>query len=221
MLTLCRLVEKKGVDTLLRTCDEMGKRLARPWRLTVAGDGPDRARLEALAAELGCAEHVRWLGAVDNESVPGLLAAADVFALPCRTDSSGDRDGIPVVLMEAMACGVPVISGDLEAIRELIRDGESGFLVDGHDVDGLAARIASIAASPDLRGLLIAAGRRRIESEFSLESNVARLERAILLAAARLRGGAERATAPARGSIGPGQIGADPLSSKGTTCKPL
>ena len=109
VLTVCRLVEKKGVDVLIHSAYEYGKKTARPWRLTIAGDGPDREKLSNLANELGCRGSVQFVGAVENERVRALLGQTDLFVLPCRTDARGDRDGIPVVLMEAMACCVPVI----------------------------------------------------------------------------------------------------------------
>jgi glycosyltransferase involved in cell wall biosynthesis len=147
--------------------------------LTVAGDGPDRNRLAAIAGESGCRTSVSWLGAVDHRRVRELLAEADVFVLPCRTDRNGDRDGIPVALMEAMACGVASIGGDLPAIAELIENGASGMLVDGNNADELAGRIAELAENGELRRRLGEAGRRRVIEEFSTEANMAKMRRAI------------------------------------------
>ena len=180
VLTVCRLVEKKGVDTLLRGLAEFGRATGRKWRLTVGGDGPERARLQALAAGLGCSNAVEWLGAVDNDRVRDTLGTTDVFALPCREDRSGDRDGIPVVLIEAMACGVPVVSGDLPAIRELVRHGDTGILVDGHRPEALAAELAQLAADAPLRGELSRSARAWVEQEFSLAVSVERLRNQIL-----------------------------------------
>jgi glycosyltransferase involved in cell wall biosynthesis len=185
VLSVCRLVEKKGIDTLIRALAELRARHAISWRLTVAGSGPDMARLAELANELNCADDIQWLGAVENERVKSLLGQADVFALPCRTDSRGDRDGIPVVLMEAMAAGVPVISGDLPAIRELIEDGKNGLLICGEDVAALADRLASIARDDGLRKNLSCAAQKRVQEEFSLAMNADRLEQALLHTIAR------------------------------------
>ena len=179
MLTVCRLVEKKGVDTLLRGFDEFRRRSGRECLLTVAGDGPDAGRLKRIADELGCGSSVRWAGAVDNDAVPALLGEADAFALPCRTDAGGDRDGIPVVLMEAMACGVPVVSGDLPAVRELVEDGVGGLLLDGNAPDAAAqtaAKLSALAGDVEWSRRLAAAGRRRVETEFSSAVNLDRLE---------------------------------------------
>jgi colanic acid/amylovoran biosynthesis glycosyltransferase len=179
VLSVCRLVEKKGIDTLIRAVSlARGGGLA--CRLTIAGDGPDAAWLRGLAHELGAASQIEWLGAVDNERVRQLLAEVDIFALPCRTDSHDDRDGIPVVLMEAMACGVPVVSGDLPAIRELIEHDRNGLLVEGADAQTLAGMLHRLAEDSALRRRLGAAGRCRVEEEFSLDLNVGRLEEALL-----------------------------------------
>lgn len=173
VLTVCRLVEKKGVDNLIRGL----AKLTRPWRLTVAGDGPDRARLQSLAAEVGCQDRIEWLGAVSNSRVSELLKQADIFALPCRQDSHGDRDGIPVVLMEAMACGVPVIAGDLPAIRELVQSDKTGVLIDGNQPEQLSNELLSLVDNPNLRATLAHAARELVVNEFSLSTNIGRLGR--------------------------------------------
>jgi glycosyltransferase involved in cell wall biosynthesis len=181
IFTLCRLVEKKGVDTLIAAVAELNRRGIRA-ELTIAGDGPDQARLQALAAELCCGDWLRWLGAVDHSQVPAMLAKSDLFALACRQDAAGDRDGIPVVLIEAMACGVPVVSGDLPAIRELIEDGVSGLLVDGNNPLSLADKLAMLWTDTPLRRRLADAGRHRVVQEFSESLNLDRLERCLAAA---------------------------------------
>jgi glycosyltransferase involved in cell wall biosynthesis len=174
LLTVCRLVEKKGVDTLLRALAELS-RSGQDWRLTIAGDGPESDKLKSLADELKIADRCDFLGAVSNDLVRELLGHADYFVLPCRTDANGDRDGIPVVLMEAMACGVPVVSGDLPAIRELIAQGESGMLVDGNKPEDVARALEKLESDPALQDRIAIGGRKRVETEFSLEENVTRL----------------------------------------------
>lgn len=180
LLTVGRLVEKKGVDNLLRGLGKFHHDGGQ-FELTIAGDGPQRGALEAIAREQHILKHVKFLGAVDNDRVLALLQESDAFALTCRDDSSGDRDGIPVVLMEAMACALPVISGDLPAIRELVSHGENGLLVDGNSIDAIAGAIKSITADPKRAAQLGSAGRARVVEEFSLRGNVDRIEK--LLAA--------------------------------------
>lgn len=180
VLCVARLIPKKGVDTLLRALARARKQHGLAVELRIAGDGPQRATLEALAAELELESSVQFLGAVPNEEVAALMSAADVFVLACRTDRLGDRDGIPVVLMEAMAAELPVIVGDLPTIRELVRDGETGLLVAGDDVAALADRLVALAPCPDERARLGAAGRRAVAAEFALAPNLDRLEQALL-----------------------------------------
>jgi glycosyltransferase involved in cell wall biosynthesis len=149
-------------------------KLQRSVKLTVAGEGPERDALESLARELGCHEHVQWLGAVENDTVHQLMHQADVFVLPCRTDPSGDRDGLPVVLIEAMASGLTVVTGNLPPIRELIEHGSNGILVPENDDQQLAYEIESL--TDEVRRNLAAAARTTVESEFSLDETIERLE---------------------------------------------
>jgi len=175
ILTVCRLVEKKGVDTLLRAFSQLGTSNA---QLLIAGDGPQRGELEKIAADAK-SEHVHFLGAVSNDRVRELLQSSHIFALPCRVDRNGDKDGIPVVLMEAMACGLPVIAGDLPAIRELVIDHKTGLLVDGLRVEPTTNALRALLDDVNLQSQLGRQGRARVLEEFSLNENVTRLERAI------------------------------------------
>ncbi len=176
---VCRLVEKKGVDTLIVALAQLLAQPGRTAHLTVAGNGPLRDKLSQLAQELGCAAQITWLGDVDNTRVRQLMNEVDLMALPCRTDSNGDRDGIPVALIEAMACGVPVISGDLPAVRELVIDGQTGLLVPADDPDALTAALVRLGDDPSLRRRLGEAGRAHVLAEFDLSVNIDRLENAL------------------------------------------
>lgn len=164
---------KKGVDTLIEAFGDLNRRKVAA-KLTVAGSGEEEGRLRGRA-KMHSVE-IEWLGDVDNSKIPLLLADSDVLALPCRPDAKGDQDGIPVVFIEAMACGVPVVSGDLPAIRELIDDGATGLLVPGGNVPALVEALAKLAGDPQLRKNLAAAGRQKVVAEFSLAANVDRLE---------------------------------------------
>jgi colanic acid/amylovoran biosynthesis glycosyltransferase len=181
ILTVGRLVEKKGIDTLIRAMAELNRRNISA-RLTIAGDGSDRGRLEKIAAELKCMNQIDWLGAVPNSQVSSLLGEADIFSLPSRQDSHGDRDGIPVVLMEAMAAGIPVVAGDLPTIAELVEDGVTGLLVKANQPEALADKLAMLWGNRELRERLARQGRQKVESEFSLSLNLDRLEKRFIAA---------------------------------------
>ncbi len=177
LLTVARLVPKKGIDYLVRAVARLhqtGRRIP----LTIAGEGPERGRIESLVRECSLSDHVTLLGATESEDVLNLMHNHDIFALPCVIDPAGDRDGVPVSLMEAMACGLPVVSGDLPAVRELVSQESGGVLVDGTDVEAIASSIASLIDQPDRRKSLGQLGRAHVVREFSLAANVTRLEAA-------------------------------------------
>jgi colanic acid/amylovoran biosynthesis glycosyltransferase len=180
IVSVGRLVAKKGFDLLIRAF----ARLDRPqMRLRIAGDGPERQALVALAEAEGVADRVDFLGAQPHAAALALIRSGAIFALPCRTSATGDRDGIPVVLMEAMAAGKPVIAGRLDTIAELVEDGLSGLLVPPDDVDALAAALAKLIDDVPGRTAMGLAGRSHVQEEFSDEINWDRLEAAIDAAA--------------------------------------
>ena len=173
LVTVARLIPKKGIDLLLRAF--AGTTALSDWTMRVLGDGDDRVRLEALAIELQVADRVHFAGARPHADCLSAIAAAGIVALPCRTATNGDQDGIPVVLMEAMAASRPVVAGDLPTIRELIEDGETGLLVPPDRDAPLGTALARLVADPALRLRMGAAARARVDQEFSDEVNWQRL----------------------------------------------
>jgi phosphatidylinositol alpha-1,6-mannosyltransferase len=144
--------------------------------LLVVGDGPDRDRLPRLAQRHGVAEHVVFTGAVPAEELAAHQATGDAFALPCRTRGGGlDVEGLGIVLLEASACGVPVVAGDSGGAPETVREGETGHVVDGRDRDALVDALADLLADPDRARKMGAAGRTWMEEEWTLPTQVARL----------------------------------------------
>ena len=125
----------------------------------VAGDGPERASLEDKARALGLEGAVEFLGL--REDVPALLAAADVLVL------SSDDEGFPNVLLEAMEASRPVVATDVGDVRDVVRDGETGFVVP-LDADALAARLRELAANPQRARTMGAAGRARLDTRYDL-----------------------------------------------------
>lgn len=171
-----RLVEKKGFDTLIRAVAIL-KAQGVVVELQIAGSGPLFEQLQALALSLGLnAQYVTFLGALPHVEVASFIKSLDAFVLPCKQDENGDIDGIPVVLMEAMLSGVPVISSELSGIPELIVHKETGLLVSPANEQELADTILTLISTPALKNDMINYAISKVKREFSLKSNVNRLK---------------------------------------------
>jgi glycosyltransferase involved in cell wall biosynthesis len=155
VLAVGRLVGGKGFALLLDALHALVER-GRDVTLTVVGDGPSRVHLHDQAARLGLGDRVAWLGAVGQDEIRDRYARADVFCLPSFAE------GVPVVLMEAMAMEVPVVATRIAGIPELIADGETGLLVTPGRVDELAAALLRLADDAGLRARLGRAGRAAV-----------------------------------------------------------
>jgi glycosyltransferase involved in cell wall biosynthesis len=181
VVSVGRAVEKKGYADLL--CALARLRSDPSWRLEHVGGGPLSAKLKELAARRGLADRVTWHGLQDRAFIFALLGRADLFVLPSRLARSGDRDGLPNVLMEAQAFGVPVLSTDVSGIPELVSHGETGILVRQRDVAALASALRTLMDDPRLRQRLGEAGAKRVREQFSSEPGIDRV--AGLLTASR------------------------------------
>jgi colanic acid/amylovoran biosynthesis glycosyltransferase len=170
ILTVGRVDAMKGTVVLLQALQRLGQRGHRPT-LTIVGDGPSKAKAVRMASRLGVAEQVRWEGAVGQDRIRDYYAGCDVFCLPSFAE------GIPIVLMEAMAMEVPVVANAITGIVELVEDQKSGFLVRPGRVDELTERLATLLEDPELRHSMGRAGRARVSAEYDLEANVQRLSR--------------------------------------------
>ncbi len=174
LLTIGRLVEKKGLPYLVKACRILVEQ-GYEFESLVIGQGPEEKMLRQLVQEYGLDDRVHLLGAMPQERVRELLRQADIFVLPCVVASDGDRDGIPVVLIEAMAMGLPVISTSLSGIPELIENGVSGWVVSPQDEEELARAVAILLRDPQQRAKMGAAGRRKVLEEFNIERSAAQL----------------------------------------------
>jgi phosphatidylinositol alpha-1,6-mannosyltransferase len=160
LLTLCRLAIKKGVDRVIEVLPQLLQET--PGLLyVVAGEGPDRARLEALATQAGVRERVYFAGRIATERLADLYAAADVFVMPTRVGDDGSVEGFGIVFLEAGSQGVPVVGPRLGGSEDAIAHGETGFLVDADDPEDIARRLLELLRDPDLRRTMGAAGKRR------------------------------------------------------------
>ena len=183
LLSVGRLVEKKGFDDLLLALADLLRR-GTPFECRIYGDGPLREELEGLRDRLGLHDRVRMMGARSGDEVLVALKDADVFVLMARQTDDGDRDGIPNVLVEAMACEVPVVATVAGGIAELVRDGSNGLLRPERDRAGVAAALQSLLADEGLRRRLGESGRRTVEADFDVDVAARRLD--ALFAAGRL-----------------------------------
>ena len=168
ILCVGRLAPAKGQAILLAAVEKLVAR-GRSVHADFVGDGPDRNALERQAASLNIARNVTFHGAVNQDQIAGLLAGADVFALPSFAE------GVPVSLMEAMAMEIPCISTTIAGIPELIESGKEGILIPPSDPDLLAAAIETLIRDPELRLRLARAGRRKVIESYNLHTNTERL----------------------------------------------
>ena len=150
LLTVSRLVERKGIDTVLRALPAVAA-IVPDVRYLVVGDGPDRSRLQALASEIGVANRVVFAGRVETDELPRVYALGDVFAMPNRRLPSGDNEGFGLVFLEANASGLPVIAGRAGGTADAVIDGETGIVVDGMDTDAVACAAISLLSDDGKR----------------------------------------------------------------------
>ncbi|MGH7799427.1 MAG: glycosyltransferase [Thermodesulfobacteriota bacterium] len=168
ILTVGRLVEKKGHEYAIKAIAEVVKR-HRNIDYMIAGEGPSRSNLENLVLRLEIKNYVKFLGAVDQEEVLRLYEHSHIFLLSSVTASDGDSEGLPVVLLEAQAVGLPIISTLHSGIPEGVLDGKSGFLVPEKDVDALADKIEYLIEHPELWPDMGRCGRKFVEERYDIQ----------------------------------------------------
>ena len=165
ILSVGRLVPKKGLNDLISACQLMKARGVK-FRCAIVGEGPLRGELERQISKLGLEDTVTLLGAMAHDRLVALYGQASVFALSPQVMEDGDRDGIPNVLAEAMAAGLPVVSTCVSGIPELVEDGRTGLLVGPKDPAALADAIERLLSDPAKSQSLAVAARRKMEDSF-------------------------------------------------------
>lgn len=176
ILSVGRLIEKKGHKYLIDACALLAQRGVQ-FQCQIVGSGP---LLHALQNQITCNQLNDWvtlLGSVREHQVLQLNQESDIFVLPCVVSADGDRDGLPVAIIEALACGVPVVSTHVTAVGELIEDGRTGLLVNQRDSQALADALHSLIANESQRLAMGKEGRARVLEEFTIQTNTARLAR--------------------------------------------
>jgi glycosyltransferase involved in cell wall biosynthesis len=173
ILAVGRLVEKKGFHVLI----EAAKQVKTPFTLTIVGDGPELGRLQDLVNTTGLANTIQFHKVVTHEHLPSLYANADIVVVPSVQDSHGDRDGLPNVVLEAMACGRPIIASDISAISSAVTHGSTGLLVASGDPIALAESIDFLSAHPELGATLATNARTKIEQDFNVRNCAKRFQK--------------------------------------------
>jgi glycosyltransferase involved in cell wall biosynthesis len=174
ILSVGRLVEKKGFRYLVRACAALRDK-GYSFRCVVVGEGPERGRLEEMIRDLGLRDAVSLPGECSQEQLLREYHRATIFALPCCVLLDGDRDGIPNVLLEAMAIGLPVVSTPVSGIPELIRNGDNGLLVPERDEGALASALELLIQDDALGDRLGQSGRLTVATDFDPETTAHRL----------------------------------------------
>ncbi len=172
LLAVGRLVAKKGFDTLV----EAIARLAAPVALRIVGTGPDHDALREQIAAAGLVDRIELCGPRDHGDLPAEYAAAHIVVVPSVQDAGGDRDGLPNVVLEAMASARAVVASDVGAVASAVTHRETGLLVAPGDAAALAQAIDELARDAELRRELGDAARRLVESEFDLRACTANLQ---------------------------------------------
>ncbi|WP_050184017.1 glycosyltransferase [Domibacillus robiginosus] len=176
VLTVGRLVEKKGMEYLIEAVHLVHQHYP-GIRLRIAGDGPLRRTLEKQVEQLQLNGVIKFLGEVSHPTVVEEMKKAHLFALASTTDNVGNQEGIPNVLKEAMACGLPVLSTKHAGIPELVGDGKSGFLVPERDPVALAERLLHLVQHSEDWERFGTHGRETVEQFFNIDKQIENLER--------------------------------------------
>ncbi len=175
LLAIGRLVPKKGFPILITACHHLAKGGVN-FHLILAGAGAQRRHLLGLIGRYGLSGRVTLAGFVSHPEIAELLSQADLLIVPSRVDPSGDRDGIPTVILEALLHEVPVVATDVSGIPEVIRPGETGWLTPPGDPEALARDILAALADPTEAGRRAQRGRQLVQQQFDSQKNYARLK---------------------------------------------
>jgi glycosyltransferase involved in cell wall biosynthesis len=167
LLCVARLIEKKGLPVLIEACRELRRRGV-PFRCEIVGSGVLRPRLEQEIRWSGLGDHVRLLGPLTQDEVRDRYHTASLFVLPSVVAADGNREGLPAAIVEALACGLPVVSTAVSGIPEVVRHGHNGLLVPPSDARALADAIQSLVADPKLRRRLRGNARASVVELFDI-----------------------------------------------------
>lgn len=166
VLFVGRLIEWKGVDYLIKAVEIVCKYYPET-QLILIGDGPEKPLLENLGNDLGLGQNITFVGNVPHEDVVEYYHASDVFVIPSIVSDSGETEGLGVVTLEAMACGVPVVGSRVGGIPDVVVDGVTGLLSEPKDPQSIAACILRLIDDRELSMILLRQARENVESGYS------------------------------------------------------
>jgi glycosyltransferase involved in cell wall biosynthesis len=171
ILAVGRLVPKKGFGDLLDACRIMKDR-GISFKCLIAGDGLEAESLRSKQERLDLGIEVEFLGPKNQKEVIKLMQRSTLLCLPCTVDDDGNRDALPTVILEAMACGLPVVSTNISGIPEMVDSDVDGVLVEPDDPDALSKQLIRLLSSSELRRKFTSNGLKKVASKFDLQRNV-------------------------------------------------
>jgi len=171
ILSIGRFRPKKGFPILIQACASL-KKAGHHFKCVLVGYGPLEQDLKQMIHQLGLSDCVHLTGKVPQDGILTWFRQASIFVLPCQIAEDGDRDGIPNVLVEAMAMSLPVVSTAIASIPELIHDGHNGILTPPHHPESLTKALGLLLQDPDRRRSLGIAARKTVEEDFCVSRNI-------------------------------------------------
>lgn len=179
ILAIGRLIAKKGLSDLIEACSQLAEN-GLQFQCTIVGEGPEYENIKAKIDESGLSDRIVLTGAKTQEEVREALLTTTVFVLPSVVDEDGDRDGLPNVILEAMACGIPVVTTTASAADEAVGNDRTGLLVPPHDPTALAAAIQQLLENPGRARDLGHAAREKAKAKFDLAKTIPPLAELLL-----------------------------------------
>jgi len=176
LISIGRLTEVKGFRYLIEAFGSLSKDRPR-FHLSIIGEGPLKDAIQRQIAEAGLDWRVELTGACSEEEVKRRLAASDVCVVPSAETPKGEKEGIPVVIMEAMACGVPIVATRHSGIPEIVRDGVTGILVPEKEPQAIVSAVRKLASDEGLRKRCVRNARELVEREFNIHETARKKKR--------------------------------------------
>ncbi len=171
VFSLGRIVLKKGFEYLIKAIPHIQDKVSNVT-VIIGGDGSDLPRLKSLAEEQGVSENIRFPGTISRADVSVYFHLCDIFTLPAVFDPKGNVDGCPIVIMEAMACGKPVVVTNISGIPQAVLHDKTGYLVGEKDSEALVTALVSLLTDPEKRTRFGSAGRQRLLHELTWEKTI-------------------------------------------------